>query len=224
MFRKPLNVIKVLAVFLVLLFLLIIGVTAVNLYVRSFSKDLIYSDVKAVPQKQAILVLGAKVYSNGGLSSMLYDRAETAIDLYNQGKATRILVSGDHGRDDYDEVNTIKNYLLSKGIPAKVIFMDHAGFDTYDSMYRARDVFEVKSVIIVTQEFHLPRAIYVSRSLGLDTVGVVADKQPYAGIIYNQSREIIANIKAYVDVTLKVSPKFLGPKIPITGDSKKSWD
>jgi SanA protein len=170
------------------------------------------------------ILLGAKVYANGGLAPMMQDRADTAIDLYNQKKITTILVSGDHGTKTYDEVNTIKNYLLEHGIPAENIFMDHAGFDTYDSLYRARDIFQVKEAVIVSQKFHLPRALFIANKLGVSSQGVIADRAVYPGLKRNYLRERLASVKAVLDIVLGTRPRFLGEVIPITGDSKKSWD
>ncbi len=183
-----------------------------------------FYQLKGSPSAQVIIILGAKVYANGKMSPMMLDRVETALYLYSQGKADTILVSGDHGQVGYDEVNTIKDYLLENGVPGEHIFLDHAGFDTYDSLYRAQAIFQIKSAIIVTQEFHLPRAIYIGRALGLDVSGVIADRQPYQGIIYNQLREIPARLKSFVRVQLHSQPRYLGEPIPITGSSFESWD
>ncbi|MCK4525280.1 MAG: C39 family peptidase, partial [Candidatus Andersenbacteria bacterium] len=98
------------------------------------------------------------------------------------------------------------------------------GFDTYDSLYRAKEIFEVQSVIVTTQNFHLPRAVYIGKSLGIETYGLSADRHLYANIDYNRSREILSKVKAFFDVSLRAKPKFLGEKIPIFGDSEKSWD
>jgi len=134
------------------------------------------------------------------------------------------LISGDHGTSEYDEVNTIKDYLIEHGIDGADIFTDHAGFDTYDSIYRAKDIFEVESMIIVTQEFHLPRAIYIANALNIENIGAVADKRDYRDKERNQMRESIARVKAFLNINLKAKPKFLGGKIPITGESSNSWD
>ena len=139
-------------------------------------------------------------------------------------KVSKILVSGDHGTVEYDEVNTVKAYLLENGVQPENIFLDHAGFDTYDSIYRAKEIFEVESVVIVTQEFHLPRAVYIGNSLGIETHGYIADRQPYVAAIWNSFRESLARIKAFLNVTLNSKPKYLGEPIPITGDGTLSWD
>lgn len=173
---------------------------------------------------QAALVLGAYVFPDGRVSMMVEDRLEAALALYRSGKVKKILVTGDHGRLEYDEVNTMRKYLESKGVPPEDIFMDHAGFDTYDSMYRARDVFQVRSAIVVTQRFHLPRAIYIARALGLEAQGVVADRWVYAKAEYYELRELAARTKAFRDVVLRAKPKLLGPVIPISGDGRATHD
>lgn len=173
---------------------------------------------------QAALVLGALVFPDGRPSEMLADRLATALDLYRSGKVKKILVSGDHGRADYDEVNAMRRYLEAQGVPAEDIFMDHAGFDTYNSLYRARDVFEVRRVIIVTQAFHLPRALYIARGLGVEAQGVSADRHVYPREAYYEVREMGARLKAWAMVAVRANPVFLGPVIAIDGDGRRTHD
>lgn len=196
----------------------------VNFHIDSKSGPYIFSDINSMPSVQAALVLGAKVYQNGTLSGMLEDRAAAAVDLYESGKAEKILVSGDHGGKNYDEVNAVKDYLMERGVSEEDIFLDHAGFDTYDSLYRAKEVFKARSVIAVTQNFHLPRAVYIGNSLGIETYGLSADRHLYANIGYNKLREILSKAKAFLDVNFHSKPKFLGDPILVTGDGRKSWD
>lgn len=195
-----------------------------NVFILDSAESRIFRSATDAPPRVTIIVLGARVYPKGHLSPMLADRMLTALDLYRQGKAERFLLSGDHGKVDYDEVNTMKDFLLNKGVAAKDIFLDHAGFDTYDSMYRARAIFEVRSAIVVTQGFHLARAVYTARAMGIDAVGVAADRQPYAGVAYNEAREVPARSKTFWRVSLHAKPRVLGDVIPITGDALKSWD
>ncbi len=203
----------------------ILGVSLINSHIHKKSNAYIFSDdIDKVPKTQVALILGAKVSHDGVMSPMLHDRVTTALELYKKGKVERFLVSADHGRKNYDEVNPIKEYLLKKDIPAEDIFLDHAGFDTYDSLFRAKYIFQIQSLTVVTQNFHLPRAIYLGRSLGIDTYGVSADRQFYGGIEYNKSRETIAGVKAFFNICFRAKPKYLGEPIPITEDSRKSWD
>lgn len=175
------------------------------------------------PPAKVVIILGARVYPNR-LSDMLADRVDTAIDLYNLGIVEKILVSGDHGTRGYDEVNAIKDYLLEKNIPGEDIFLDHAGFNTYNSMYRAKHIFEIDKAIISTQKFHLPRALYLARGLDIEAYGLAADKRVYTKQGYNNVREFLARVKAWFNLNLKKSPRFLGEKIPLTSDSQSSWD
>ena len=148
----------------------------------------------------------------------LAKRLDKALEIYNLGHTSKIIVSGDHGQENYDEVNVMRDYLIKRGVDKENIFMDHAGFSTYDSMYRARDVFEVKSVIVVTQQLHLRRALYIADSLGIDCVGVEADNANAVSTRMQSIREYPARVKAYLQcVILKSKPKFLGEPIPVSG-------
>ena len=177
-----------------------------------------------LPEAHTVIVLGASVKSNGNLSVMLRDRVESALFLYNEGKVKRFLLSGDNGSVDYNEPQAMKRYLIERGVPEAYIYLDYAGFDTYDSMYRSRAVFEVKNAIIVTQQFHLPRALYIARKMNLDYVGYTGDKRVYAHQDYNAKREFLANIKAYLELAFRQEPTYLGDKIPIEGPPQSSYE
>lgn len=183
-----------------------------------------FTDKAGAKPAQVALVLGAYVFPDGRVSAMVEDRLLAAYDLYTTGKVDKILLTGDHGRVEYDEVNTMRRFLEAKGVPTEDIFMDHAGFDTYDSMYRARDVFAVQSAIVVTQGFHLPRAVWIARQMGLDVQGVVADRWVYDKAWYYEAREWAARVKACAEVVSHRKPVFLGPVIPITGDGRATHD
>lgn len=211
---------------LMLLFFLVAGLLpfAIQRHIHARSKPFMATSVQESTQAYTAILLGSQVYSNGRLSSFMRLRADRAIELYTSNKVKRILVSGDHGTDSYDEVNTIKNYLVKKGVPTRDIFMDHAGFDTYDSMIRAKKVFMVTDAIIVSQAFHLPRAIYIAQSLGLKAQGVAAENPSHLSLNRNRWREILAGVKAFLDVNTHSSPRFLGKVIPITGNSSPTYD
>ena len=164
-----------------------------------------------------VIVLGAGV-RNGSPTPMLRDRLITGISLYKSGAAPKIIMSGDHGREDYDEVNVMKSYAVENGVPDGDIFMDHAGFSTYDSIYRAKAVFEADSIIIVTQKYHLYRALYIAERLGVNAVGVSADLDDYSGQLKRDLREIAARDKDFFSCLFKPEPKYLGEKIPVSGD------
>ena len=195
--------------------LLILAVILINLNVASIGQPYIFTEMEKLPQAETVLVLGASVYRNKILSDMLKDRADTAIELYKAGKIRNFLISGDNRQKNYNETATIEKYLLSQAIPQEKIFLDYAGFDTYDSLYRARDIFKVENIIIATQNFHLPRAVYLARQLGLDAYGFRADKRGYKNIWLNIGREKLANVKAFFDINLDSKPQFLGQEIPI---------
>lgn len=197
----------------------------VTSHIQKFAKPYIYADTsQSMPNCYTVMVLGASVHKNGDLSPILSDRINGAVELYRMGKVKRFLLSGDHGRSDYDEVNTMKNHLIQLGIDSADIFLDHAGFDTYSSMVRAKEVFMVDSLYIVTQNYHLYRAIYIARQCGLNAYGYVADRRKYLGIVKYTLREWFANVKSWMWVNTHHKPIYLGEQIPITGESRKSWD
>jgi len=191
-------------------------VTNVGIYTKT--KPYLYQSVAAAPEAQAALIPGAAILINGGLSPIFRDRVDTAIEVYQAGKVQKILVSGDNSTLSHNEVNPVRNYLLGKGVPDEDIFLDHAGFDTYSSMYRARDIFGVSSVLITTQSFHLPRAVFIARKLGIVAYGVNADKGHM--LFKNYVREALADEKALFDLMVDRQPKYLGEPIPITGDGR----
>ncbi|MCP3925640.1 MAG: hypothetical protein GY714_23985 [Desulfobacterales bacterium] len=193
-------------------------------YFNYFADQYMFSNLEDVPKSHTALVLGARVFRDKRISYILYDRVSSGIKLYKNGKVSKFLLSGDHGRKEYDEVNTMKYHVQNSKIDPKDIFLDHAGFDTYDSVIRAKKVFGVKEVVIVTQRFHLPRAIFIARKNGLKAFGYIADKRRYPAIRYYKFREMYARVKALIEVCIGANPKFLGDKISIYGDSKLSWD
>lgn len=171
-----------------------------------------------------ILILGAGVHEDGTPSFMLRDRLERGLELYEAGVSEKIIVSGDHGTKGYDEVNVMKNYLIDAGVPSEDIFMDHAGFSTYESIYRAREIFCVQRIVIVTQKYHLYRALYISDAFEIDAVGVPAAEVRYYGQLYRDAREILARAKDWVYTVTRPKPTYLGEKIPVFGDGNITND
>lgn len=200
----------------------VLVVAAANAYVILTAGDAT-SDVQDVPHSQVAIVPGAFVHSDGQMSTMLADRVHQAAALWRAGKVDRILVSGDHHRWDYDEPDTMRDALEHEGVPARVIFTDHAGFDTWATMVRAKQVFGVRSAVVVTQGFHMPRALYLAHAAGLDATGLTADLHDYGrqGEI-SDVREIFARVKAVADVTTDAAVVG-GPPVPISGDARASW-
>ena len=188
-----------------------------NAWVIGSTKGLIKKESEVKSSKaDCILVLGAGVHKDNSPSLMLRDRLETACRLYEEGAASKIIMSGDHGRKDYDEVQVMKDYAIDKGIPSSDIFMDHAGFETYDTMYRAKEVFGAKKVIIVTQEYHMYRALYIADKLGLDAYGVTSDLRFYSKkMVYWKFREYFARVKSFIKCITKPEPKYLGSPIDL---------
>ena len=219
----------VITAFRFLILIVILGLCllfGIDFYVRSSTKDRIISpeNASSVSDADCILVLGAGIRTDGSPSPMLQDRLNTGIELYQNNAAPKLLMSGDHGRKKYNEVQTMKDIALDQGVPSEDVFMDHAGFSTYDSLYRARDVFQARKVIIVTQKYHLYRALYIARSLGLDTWGVSADTRRYRGQSQRDFREILARDKDFFVSVFKPLPKYLGDTIPITGNGDLTND
>jgi SanA protein len=166
------------------------------------------------------LVLGARVYDDGRPSDVLRDRLDEALALWREGRVKRIVVSGDHASVTYDEPNAMRAYLETRGVPREIIFMDHAGFDTYRSMWRAKNVFGATRIVVVTQRFHLPRALWVARSLGMEAEGRAADRHAYRAIAWMQVREIGSRTKAFLDVAVGRTPHMVGPRIDLEGDGR----
>lgn len=202
----------------------VLAITLLNHKIKKSTKGHIYSTLQDVPSAHTAIVLGASVKSNGNLSVMLRDRVESALFLYNEGKVKRFLLSGDNGTKEYNEPRAMKKYLIERGVPEDHIYLDYAGFDTYDTMYRSKAVFEVESAIVVTQEFHLARALYIANKMDLGYIGYNGDKREYAHQEYNARRELLANVKAYLELSFRKAPTYLGSKIPITGPPQSSYE
>lgn len=208
-----------------------IAVVAVMIIAVSINAYVVFSqssDIKSLDDAQTfdadcILVLGAGVRGSEP-SLMLRDRLNQGIALFEAGVSDRLLMSGDHGQVDYDEVNVMKQFAIDAGISSSSIFMDHAGFSTYESLIRARDVFEVQKVVIVSQKDHLYRALMIADGLGLEAIGVAAEDIPYRGQLARTIRETLARIKDFVMVPFEPQPTFGGPVISIHGDGDLTND
>jgi SanA protein len=162
----------------------------------------IYREVENVPSRPVALVLGAGYSSSGRLSTALADRMETAIGLYQVGAVNKLLLSGDNQTPDYNEPAAMAGYAVARGVPREDLVLDYAGRRTYDSCFRARAIFGVERAVLVTQAFHLPRALYICDRLGLEAVGAVADQHRYVGGAWYELREVAALLRAWLDLNL----------------------
>ena len=202
------------------------AVLAVNGFIIYKVKDRILTaqEAKELSDVDCIMVLGCGVRKDGTPSMMLRDRLEEGIGLFHAGVSDRMLMSGDHGREDYDEVNLMKSYAVEAGVPSEAVFMDHAGFSTYESMYRARDIFQVRRIVIVTQNYHMYRALYIAQAMGMDAYGVPAEAERYGGQLGRDMRELLARPKDLLYTMIKPKPKYLGEAIPVSGDGNVTND
>ena len=196
------------------------GVLGINAYVKNIVNNRILSPETAVELQDAdcILVLGCLVKNSGEPSHMLEDRLRRAVELYQAGAASKILMSGDHGRKDYNEVQAMKQYAIEHGVPSEDVFMDHAGFSTYESCYRAKEIFNADKIIIVTQEYHLYRALYIAEELGMEAYGVSSDYRTYYNQKMRDAREVFARVKDFLYILFQPEPTYLGEQIPISGN------
>lgn len=204
----------------------LIGVFSIDAYVRSTAgvRIIASEDAAKVENVDCVLVLGCLVKQGGVPSDMLHDRLRRGIELYDLNAAPKLLMSGDHGREGYDEVAAMKQFAVENGIPSSDVFMDHAGFSTYESIYRAKEVFKANKIIIVTQEYHLYRAIYIARQLGMDAYGVASDYRNYANQSSRDLREILARVKDFASCIFLPDPTYLGDAIPISGNGDLTND
>lgn len=180
-------------------------------------------EAESLADTDCAVILGAGV-RNGEPTPMLKDRLLTGIELYKSGAVKKLIMSGDHGSKDYDEVNIMKSFAVDNGVPDEDIFMDHAGFSTYETVYRAKEIFEADNIIIVSQKYHLYRAIYIAENLDVKAVGVSADRRTYSGQKMRDLREILARDKDFFNCIIKPEPTYLGEKIPVSGNGNLTND
>lgn len=210
---------KIIKILVITAIIGIVLVLSINFYVVGTTKAKIIknNDYSKLRDVDCIVILGAGIWGDKP-SPMLQDRLEEGIKLYNEGIAPKIIMSGDHGRDGYDEVNIMKEYAVNKGIPSEDIFMDHAGFSTYESIYRAKEIFDADNIVIVTQEYHLYRALYIADKLDINAYGINSDPRQYSGQLFREIREVLARNKDFINCVIKPEPTYLGESIPVSGD------
>ncbi len=222
--KKPIK--KILLIVLLAIVGFVLVCVGFNVYVSIKASKYIVSDKNDIPEKvDAIIVPGAGLAADGTPGTVLKDRLDNAIKLYNEGVSDRILMSGDHGEEYHNEVRAMKDYAIEAGVPSEHIFMDHAGFTTYETMIRARDVFRVKTCVISTQKYHLIRAVYTARGLGLKAWGIHSGFHiSSAKFLVLEAREFLARIKAVFSITFEPPPTYTGDEIPITGNGDVTND
>ncbi|MCR5214537.1 MAG: YdcF family protein [Eubacterium sp.] len=202
------------------------GVLGVNLYVKAKTNDRLISldQVSQIEDVDCILVLGCGVNADGSLTYMLRDRLELSAQVYKTGVSSKLLMSGDHREDNYNEVQAMKNYILNKNVADSTdIFMDHAGLSTYESIYRAKEIFGAKKIIIVSNTYHVYRALYIAEKFGIEAYGLGTD-DVYIGSEYREMREILARDKDFLKCIYKPEPTYLGETIDIHGDGNVTND
>lgn len=214
------NIIKKVALFFCSTILLIFILTLfINIYIISYSKRYIIKNISDLKENyECIIVLGASVKSNGNPSLMLKDRLDKSIELYKFGVSKKLLMSGDHSSYNYNEVSAMKKYAINDGVPSSDVFLDHYGINTYNSMYRLKNVYAVNKNIIVTQSYHLYRAIFIARKLGVNAYGVEAKKVNYNGQLYRELREALARVKDFVNIIVKPKSTYINNTIPVVGN------
>lgn len=224
---KPEKLMKIFLAFIVAFIAVVLGINGfvkITAGRRITTIERLTEEKGTEKQIDAVLVLGAQVKPDGSLSKMLKERLDTGISIYKAGLTDRMIMSGDHGSDDYDEVNAMKSYAIGQGVPSECIFMDHAGFSTYESMYRAKEVFEAENLVVVTQKYHMYRALYDAKALGIEVKGVTCDTKVYRGDRYRKLREAVARIKDVGYTIAKPKPTYLGDVIPVTGNGDVTND
>lgn len=213
--RKINRMIKIMIIGIIIL---MIAIFSLNIYVVNNTKNEIVKEenVSNIEGVDCILILGAGIWGDKP-SPMLEDRLKEGITLYKKGTTKKIIMSGDHSREDYDEVKIMKEYAESEGVPSEDIFMDHAGFSSYDSVYRAKEIFGVQNMIIVTQKYHLYRSLYIAKKLGIEAYGIESNLRTYPGQVFREIREILARDKDYFKCIMKPEASIMGEKISLDG-------
>jgi putative sanA protein len=215
---KKRNINRMIKIMIIGIIILMIAIFSLNIYVVNSTKNEIVKEenVSNIEGVDCILILGAGIWGDKP-SPMLEDRLKEGITLYKQGTTKKIIMSGDHSREDYDEVKIMKEYAESEGVPSEDIFMDHAGFSSYDSVYRAKEIFGVQKMIIVTQRYHLYRSLYIAKKLGIEVYGIESNLRIYPGQVFREIREILARDKDYFKCIMKPEASIMGEKISLDG-------
>ena len=225
--KKSIKIIIILAAIVAgLAILAVAAIFGLNAMVKATTKNQILSveEAAALEDVDCILVLGCGIHDDGSPSDMLHDRLRRSVELYEAGAAPKLLMSGDHGRKGYDEVDAMKSFAVEAGIPSENVFMDHAGFSTYETMVRAKEIFQAQKIIIVTQEYHLYRAMYIGQRLGMEVYGVSSNYRRYRNQKAMDTREVLARVKDVFSCVFWPEPTYLGETIPVWGDGNLTND
>ena len=196
----------------------IIVILGINLLVKSQTDPVIFSKEKDTPGSKVAIIFGAGI-NNNKPSKYLKDRLDAGIELYKNNKIDKILLSGDNGSDEHDELTVMKLYCYQHGVDTNKIYLDYAGFDSYSTLYRSKYIFNIDTAILVSQKYHLNRCINIGNKLGVKSYGFAADKGTYQGYKYASFREYFALVKSIIDLMIGRKPHFLGEKISINGPS-----
>lgn len=189
-----------------------------NYLVRRATDKSVYIKVNEIPKAKVALIFGAGIRGNKP-SRYLKDRLDAGIKLYKTNKVNKILLSGDNGREEYDELTVMKLYCYENGVDTNKIYIDYAGFDSYSTMYRAKAIFKIDTAVLITQRYHLNRCLYIGKKLGIKVYGLSANRGIYKGYRYYAVREYLSVCKAVLDIFRNRKPKFLGKEISIDGPS-----
>lgn len=225
--KKSIKIIIILAAIVAgLAILAVAAIFGLNAMVKATTKNQILSveEAAVLEDVDCILVLGCGIHDDGSPSDMLHDRLRRSVELYEAGAAPKLLMSGDHGRKGYDEVDAMKSFAVEAGIPSENVFMDHAGFSTYETMVRAKEIFQAQKIIIVTQEYHLYRAMYIGQRLGMEVYGVSSNYRRYRNQKAMDIREVLARVKDVFSCVFWPEPTYLGETIPVWGDGNLTND
>lgn len=222
--KRVLKIVGIVAICLIVCGISFVAI--INEYVKSVGRGRLLSvdEAAQLNDVDCIVVLGCQVRADGSLSDMLHDRLARGVEVFQAGAAPKLLMSGDHGTVSYDEVNAMKRYAIEQGVPSEDVFMDHAGFSTYETIYRAKEIFQAKKIVIVTQEYHLYRAIYIAEQLGMEAYGVNADLDTYSGQAMRDVREVLARCKDFAMCIFKPEPTYLGESLPVSGNGDVTND
>lgn len=226
---------RIVLILLVLAILSTLGIIGINNHVkRAVKEDIacviqsrdginaVTSDALKQFDADCIIVLGAGIKDKETPSPMLQDRLDVGIALYQAGVAPKILLTGDNGQVEHNEIHVMLKYTKAAGVPEQDIFCDHAGFSTYDSLYRAGSIFQVKRAVVVTQTYHEYRALYIGKKQGLAVIGAASDQQKYFGSTYRELREVLARCKDFFKCLFHSDAQLDGEVIPINGSGISS--